>query len=93
VLVWLNSTELPLLRMEPEGFCTSIYKHATPHGVKPMNSFQPHDVEKPPGQIALSSTLTQKQEVARLCSLTRRRFCGIMSEIYRISKGGKLCVA
>jgi hypothetical protein len=29
-----HSSIVPLLRTGPEGFCASIYKHATPNGVK-----------------------------------------------------------
>ncbi len=33
------ASTFPLLRTPPEGFCSSIYKHATPNGVKPLTLF------------------------------------------------------
>jgi hypothetical protein len=34
-----RASRVPLLRTPPEGFCSSSYKHATPNGVKTVNSF------------------------------------------------------
>jgi hypothetical protein len=34
-----HASRVPLLRTPPEGFCSSSYKHATPNGVKTVNTF------------------------------------------------------
>ena len=34
-----DASRVPLLRTQPEGFCSSSYKHATPNGVKTVNAF------------------------------------------------------
>ena len=34
-----HASKVPLLRTPPEGFCSSSYKHATPNGVKTVNTF------------------------------------------------------
>jgi len=57
-----HSRNLPLLRTEPEGSCSSIDKHVAPNGAKRVNCSRTLDAEiKSPGQkCAFSPNLDQK---------------------------------
>gem|GEM_PF-3645154 len=67
------SRTISLLRTEPKVFCSSIYKHVTPNGVRSVDSSETYDLEIGSHRANLAQETKYSETTQRIYNHCRER--------------------